>query len=200
MAGLAFGATAALGLGGCGTPERGSEASSEEWVELVTEGRTSPAPVRPYTIERLPAEKLRLAGAAKSMDDLLLTLEIALAEHDTTRLEGLMIDEREYREILYPAFPAAHSPINARFETLWLTHYPDAHRGVRQILGEYGGRDVRVLAVRFEHPDQDFVNFVLHETSHVDAEVDGVREDNLRLFGSVVRVGDQWKVLSYPDD
>ena len=68
------------------------------------------------------------------------------------------------------------------------------------LLRNYGGRDVRVMNVRFDRPDQDFVNFTLHETSRVDAEIDGVREDDLRLFGSVVRVGDQWKVLSYPDD
>ncbi len=190
LAGLALGAIAALGLGGCGAPERDDAASSEEWV--------GPAG-RPYRIERLPPEKLLLTGAARSMDDLLLTLEVALAEHDTSRLEDLMIDEREYRDILYPAFPAAHPPINARFETLWITHYPDAYRGLRRLLGEYGGRDVRVLAVRFERPDQDFVNFVLHETSRVDADVDGVRKNDLRLFGSVVRVGDQWKILSYPD-
>lgn len=206
LAGLALGAIAAPGLGGCGAPERDSqEASSEERVELSTEERVAPgAPVRstdrPYPIERLPPEKLLLRGAARSMDDLLLTLEVALAEHDTTRLEDLMINEREYRDILYPAFPAAHPPINARFVTLWITHYPDAFRGLRRLLGEYGGRDVRILAVRFARPDQDFVNFVLHETSHVDAMIDGVREDDLRLFGSVVRVGDQWKVLSYPDD
>lgn len=46
---------------------------------------------------------------------------------------------------------------------------------------------------------QDFVNFQLHETSEVDLVVDGERRTD-RLFGSVVQVGGQWKVLSYPDD
>jgi hypothetical protein len=155
---------------------------------------------RPYRIGKLPPSQLRLSGAATGLDDLILTLEVALAEHDTTRLLDVMIDEREYREILYPAFPAAHPPINAGFETLWVTHFPDAYRGLMLLLGAYGGRDVRILRVRFDRADQDFVNFTLHENSHVDAEIDGVREDDLRLFGSVVRVGDQWKVLSYPDD
>lgn len=185
---LAFGAYAALGLGGCGAPERGGQASSEEHIAD-----------RSYEIEPLPPGKLHLDGAARSMDDLLLTLEVALARHDTSRLEDLMINEREYREVLYPAFPAAHPPINASFETLWITHYTDAYRGLRRLLGVYGGRDVRILTTRFKKPDQDFVNFVLHETSRVDADIDGVRQENLRLFGSVVRVGDQWKVLSYPD-
>ncbi|MGH7551339.1 MAG: hypothetical protein ACREMD_05970 [Gemmatimonadota bacterium] len=173
---LVFVAVTATGLGGCGKADG-----------------------RPYDIEELPSEELRLTGSAPSLDDLLLTFEVALVEHDTTRLLDLMITEREYREILYPAFPAAHPPINARFETLWVTHYPDARRGLMRLLRDYGGRDVPILDLRFERPDQDFVNFVLHETSRVDAEVDGVREDDLRLFGSVVRVGDQWKILSYPD-
>jgi hypothetical protein len=155
---------------------------------------------RSYRIEKLPPSQLRLSGAATSLDDLILTLEVALAEHDTTRLLDLMIDEREYRGILYPAFPASHPPMNASFETLWITHFPDAYRGLMLLMRHYGGRDLRVLNLRFDRPDQDFVNLVLHETSHVDAEIDGVREDNLRLFGSVVRVRDQWKVLSYPDD
>jgi hypothetical protein len=177
---------------------------SSESGDFATEAVVSSAPAdsstRPYRIEKSPPSKLRLTGSAASLDGLLLTLEVALAEHDTTRLLDLMIDEREYREILYPAFPAAHPPINASFETLWITHFPDAYRGLMLLLRRYGGRDVRILNLRFDRPDQDFVNFTLHETSHVDAEIDGVREDDLRLFGSVVRVGDQWKVLSYPDD
>ena len=204
LACLAFGVAAAPGLGRCGAPERDGRASLEERVANPAENPGQAAdpqtPARSYRIEELPPEKLRLTGAAKSLDDLLLTLEVALAKQDTARLFDLMITEREYREILYPAFPAAHPPINASFETLWVTHYPDALRGLRRVLRDYGGRDARILNVRFDKPDQDFVNFVLHQTSRVDAEIDGVREDDLRLFGSVVRVGDQWKVLSYPDD
>jgi hypothetical protein len=76
----------------------------------------------------------------------------------------------------------------------------DSYRGLLRILERYGGRDVRVTAIRFDEPDQDFVNFVLHETSRVDVTVDGEPRSNARLFGSVVRIGDQWKVLTYPDD
>ncbi len=200
LACLVFGVVVTPGLSGCGPPERDASLSSESG-DFATEIEAPPdSAERSYRIERLPTSKLRLRGAAANLDDLLLTLEVALAEHDTTRLLDLMIDEREYREILYPAFPAAHPPVGASFETLWVTHFPDAHRGLMRLVGTYGGRDVRILQVRFDRPDQDFVNFTLHQTGHVDAEIDGVREDDLRLFGSVVRVGDQWKVLSYPDD
>ena len=200
LACLVFGVVASPGLSGCGPPERGPSPSSESGDFATEIEAPADSTERSYRIERLPPSKLRLRGAAASLDDLLLTLEVALVEHDTTRLLDLMIDEREYREILYPAFPAAHPPINAGFETLWVTHFPDAHRGLMRLVGTYGGRDVRILQVRFDRPDQDFVNFILHESRHVDAEIGGVREDDLRLFGSVVRVGDQWKVLSYPDD
>lgn len=159
-----------------------------------------PVPGRGYEIEPLPAEVLALQGAAGSLDELVRTVERGLVEHDTTRLDALMIDEREYREILYPAFPASRPPINAGFETLWALQYPDSYRGLRKLLERYGGQEIRVTAIRFEAPDQDFVNFVLHETSRVDAVVDGDTLRDLRLFGSVVRVGDQWKVLTYPDD
>jgi hypothetical protein len=151
-------------------------------------------------IERLPPEELRLEGAASSLDALLRTVERGLAESDTSRLNGLMIGDREYRDILYPAFPAAHPPINAGFETLWILQYPDSYRGMQRLLALYGGRDVHILNVRFDEPDQDFVNFVLHEGSRVDLTVDGERMLDTRLFGSVVEIGDQWKVLTYPDD
>jgi hypothetical protein len=158
-----------------------------------------PDPGRGYVIEPLPAEKLRLGGAAGSLDELLRTVERGLAGSDTSRLDALMIDEREYREILFPAFPASHPPVNADFETVWILQYPDSYRGLRRLLERYGGREIRVTAIRFDEPDQDFVNFVLHETSRVDVTVDGEPRSNVRLFGSVVRVGDQWKVLTYPD-
>lgn len=150
-------------------------------------------------IEPLAPEELRLDGAAGSLDDLIWTVERSLAESDTARLQDLMINEREYRDILFPAFPASHPPINAGFETVWILQYPDSFRGLRRLLERYGGRDVHVLAVRFDHPDQDFVNFILHETSRVDITVDGETLQDVRLFGSVIRIGHQWKVLTYPD-
>lgn len=154
---------------------------------------------RVYAIEPLPREALWLEGPAESLDDLLRTVERGLAERDTTRLHDLMINEREYRDILFPAFPASHPPINAGFETVWILQYPDSYRGLHRILERYGGRNVRITAVRFDDPDQDFVNFILHETSRVDATIDGLALRNIRLFGSVIRVGEQWKVLTYPD-
>ena len=160
----------------------------------------SPETERGYVIERLPPEELRLEGAASSLDDLLRTVERSLADSDTSRLLDLMIGEREYRDILYPAFPAAHPPINASFETLWVLQYPDSFRGMHRLLALYGGRDVHILNVRFDEPDQDFVNFVLHQGSRVDLTVDGERILDTRLFGSAVEVGDQWKVLTYPDE
>ncbi|HYO45969.1 MAG TPA: hypothetical protein VEY33_04690 [Gemmatimonadota bacterium] len=155
---------------------------------------------RGYVIEPLLPSELVLGGAVGSLEDLLRTVERGLAESDTSRLDELMIDEREFRDILFPAFPAAHPPINAGFDTVWILQYSDSYRGLRRLLREYGGRNVRILAVRFDRPGQDYVNFVLHETSRVDLTVDGRREEDGRLFGSVIQVGDQWKVLTYPDD
>jgi hypothetical protein len=154
---------------------------------------------RGYAIEPLPQEALSLEGAAESLDDLLRTVERGLAERDTTRLHDLMINEREFRDILFPAFPASRPPINASFETVWILQYPDSYRGLQRILERYGGRDVRITAIRFDEPDQDFVNCVLHETSRVDVTIGGEALRNIRLFGSVIRVGEQWKVLTYPD-
>ncbi len=154
---------------------------------------------RDYEIPRLGEEDLRLSGAASSLEDLLRTVERALAERDSTRLLELLVTDREFGEILFPSFPAAHPPINAPLETVWMLHVGDALRGWRKVMREYGGKDVRIHDIRFEKPDQDFVNFVAHETSRVDLEVDGVRRENVQLFGSVFHVGDQYKVLSYPD-
>lgn len=153
-----------------------------------------------YTIEPLPPESLRLTGAATNLDGLRRTVERALADSDTLRLFDLMVTMEEYRRILYPAFPAAHPPIGADFASIWVNHYPDSYRGLKHLMRRFGGREVHILDIRFDHPHQDFVNFVLHETSRVDIETDGAREDNVRLFGSVFRVGDQWKVLSYPEE
>jgi hypothetical protein len=180
----------ASGLTACGEPAGGA---GSDTIAVAIE------PGRGYAIEPLPPEALVLTGAAASLDDLLRTVESGLAVSDTTRLYDLMISEREYRQILFPAFPASHPPITAGFETVWILQYPDSYRGLMRLLERYGGRDIRILAVRFDRPDQDFVNFVLHETSRVDVTVDSEPLENVRLFGSVVRIGDQWKVLTYPD-
>ena len=180
---------AAAVLTACGSPRDDAAGSST----------LPPDSGRGYVIEPLAPEKLRLDGAAGSLDELLRTIERGLAQSDTARLDDLMIDAREYREILFPAFPAAHPPINADFETLWVLQYPDSYRGLRRLLERYGGRDIRVTAIRFDEPDQDFVNFVLHETSRLEITVDGEPRSGVRLFGSVVEVADRWKILTYPD-
>jgi hypothetical protein len=155
---------------------------------------------RGYEIPRLPPERLRLSGAADGLDGLLRTVEQAIAERDSIRLQALLVTPEEFRDILFPAFPAAHPPINADFETVWVLQAGDSQRGLRHLLHDYGGRQVRILSVRFEKPGQDFVNFVLDETSRVDLEVDGAHESGVRLFGSVFHIGDQYKILTYPDD
>lgn len=151
-------------------------------------------------IAPLPAESLQLSGAAGSLDRLVERIETGLEAGDLAGLLQLMVTEDEYRRILYPAFPASRPPISADFATIWVLHYPDAYRGLKRLLRKYEGRDLEILAVRFDRPDQDFVNFVLHETGRVDLVLDGERQENVRLFGSVFRVGNQWKLLSYPDD
>lgn len=210
----AFGALAIAGaVAGRGTGSAdgaGSSAASAQAVPSGSDGGALPgdtlvAPLpkwapKGYALEPIPPEARRLEGAAGSLDAMLRTIETGLAERDTQRLFDLMINEREYREIFYPALPAAHPPIDARFETLWVTHFPDAWRGLKEALGRYGGKDVKILAVRFAAPNQDFVNFALHQTSRVDLVVDGKRIADARLFGSVLVVDGRWKVLSWPDD
>lgn len=188
---------------GCGVGKAsGGSADRDAVAEPPTATVEAPAPSdtgRDYDIPHLPAEKLRLTGAATGLDDPLRTIETSLAQRDSARLQELMVTPREYEEILFPSFPAAHPPIDASFETIWVLHVTDAQRGLRRVLRDHGGKDVRILDVRFERPDQDFVNFVLDETSRVDLEVNGARVKNVQLFGSVLHIGDQYKVLSYPD-
>jgi hypothetical protein len=193
---LVFSAAIVWGTWAC--EKRGGASALEEPVPAAAGDPGQPG--RGYEIPRLPADRLRLSGAAKGLDGLLQTLEQSLAEKDSVRLQELLVTPLEYRDILFPSFPAAHPPINADFETVWLLQASDSQRGLRQLLRDYGGRKVRILGIRFERPNQDFVNFVLDESSHVDVDVDGVRTENLRLFGSVFHSGDQYKILSYPDD
>lgn len=178
----------------------GGGSTGEDGARILTPPPEAAAAEHPYVIAPLPPESLRLTGAAGSLEELLERVETGLETGHTEGLLELMVTADEYRRILYPAFPASRPPISAEFATIWVLHYPDAYRGLRRLLRTYEGHDLEILAIRFDRPDQDFVNFVLHETSRVDIELDGERRPNARLFGSVFRVGDQWKVLSYPDD
>jgi hypothetical protein len=198
VAGAAFAVIAARQS----APAAGPASASREATTLAAPSTPVPSAAgrMGYEILRLDPDRLRLTGAAASLDDLLRTVERALAERDSTRLQELLVTEREFREILFPAFPAAHPPINADFASVWVNHFPDSQRGLRQLLEDYGGRRIRIQSIRFDRPGQAFVNFVLDETSHVDLEVDGQRRSDVQLFGSVFHVGDQYKMLSYPDD
>lgn len=153
---------------------------------------------RGYVIEPLSVEELRVDGATGSLEELLRTVERGLAESDTVRLTELMIDEREYRDILFSAFPVSHPHqrrIRDRLDPAVPGLLPRAEAPAGTVRRKGHPRARRSLrspgpGLRQLHPARDQPcrrhggRRLLHD---------------VRLFGSVIRIGDQWKVLTYPD-
>ena len=135
-----------------------------------------------------------------SPEDLAREVVDALNHRDANRLLGLALTEPEFKAHVWPHLPANRPERAVPFGFVWtrLHHRSTAHLGA--VLATHGGRDLRVVSVRFRGETTDYGPFEVRRSAEVIIrEADG-RERAARLFGSVLVQGGRCKLFSYVVD
>ena len=137
-----------------------------------------------------------LDNGQPSKEALAELLLLGLREKDRELLESLRVTEREYTDLLFPEFPAAGGNAAASFH--WMLLQTGSVPGIESALEAYGGVDYELLEVIATKGTQDYRTFRIH--SKVELRVRRRSDQSLgqiRVCGSMVERGGQFKVLSY---
>jgi hypothetical protein len=142
-----------------------------------------------------------LVHARSSLDEVALAALAALERKDAAALQDLRITKREYVELLFPEFPMARDPRNTVTpEFAWFLLDSKSRSGLNEALQDHGGQRLELLEVIVSEGIEEYDSFRLHKK--VKLRVGSPEKDEeavIRLFGSVVELDGQFKILSYPD-
>lgn len=119
------------------------------------------------------------------------------AREDLSALQTLALTEQEFREHVWPELPVSRPERNMPFEYVWGQTAQRSDHSLRQTYARYRGEPFTLVGVEFEGETTDYPTFsVSRRTVLVVTNAEGA-EERLRLFGSLLRQGDRYKVYSY---
>jgi len=123
----------------------------------------------------------------------------ALHRRDATTLEQLAINEREFRDHVWPALPAARPERNLPFSYVWGDLHQKSRAALSEVLTEHGGRRYQFLDLEFE-AETDYRTYRVHRETRVNVREASGPPVTLRLCGSMLEQDGRWKVFSYVVD
>lgn len=124
----------------------------------------------------------------------------AMTRRDEVALRTLALDEREFREVVWPELPASRPERNLPFSFVWGDLRVKSDSGLARTLGEYGGRTFEVEHVSFAGGTSQYRTFVVHREVVVVARDSAGRRETLQPFGSAIEKNGGFEVFSYVVD
>lgn len=121
----------------------------------------------------------------------------ALRRRDASRLSQLALSEAEFRTHLWPYLPVSRHEGNVPFKFVWQQLNRRSQAYLQALLHEYGGRELRVIAVRFRGDTTDYGPVRVHRHTELVVRDESGRERTVRLFGSILVRGTRHKLFSY---
>jgi|SoiMethySBSTD1v2_1073268.scaffolds.fasta_scaffold272696_2 hypothetical protein len=144
-----------------------------------------------------------LRDGARSVDDLMQDLVLAIRENDEGALRRLRVNEEEYRNVILPGSvapneaPREYAP---KFETyLWGSLDQKNRHSERNLLGVYGGRSLTVENTLFKRGVRVYRGYTAHSQLDLKLRDDKGAEVTFEM-GSVAEVGDRYKFISFIRD
>jgi hypothetical protein len=124
----------------------------------------------------------------------------ALAERDVAAMRALAIDEKEFREHIWPELPASRPERNLPFSYVWGDLHQKSEAALQRTLAQHGGRRYVLSGLRFAGETTQYATYAVHRDTMLRIRDESGRESEVRLFGSTVEKDGAWKVFSYVVD
>lgn len=141
-----------------------------------------------------------LEGTLDSPDAVVQDLVTALEHGDEGRLAALALDDREFREVVWPELPASRPERNLPADFVWNDLAQKSRNSLRQTLARHAGSRLEVVRVEFAGEATPYPSFTVHRRSRVIVRTADGREAPLTLFGSLIEQRGRYKVFSYAVD
>lgn len=142
-----------------------------------------------------------LDGGLDSPEAVAAAVVAALEARDRSALEELVVDEREFRQLVWPRQPAARPERNIPWEYAWRSLSARSRQQLRGRLVEWvRGTRPAVVSVAFTGETTDYGTYRVHRRSAVTLRDAAGRLTTVRVFGSLIEQGGRYKVFSYVVD
>lgn len=140
--------------------------------------------------------KARLSGGASSEREIAGMVLQALEDRNEDALHALRITEDEYKDHVFPEFAEAKGTIPAGFH--WFHLDVRSHAGVQKSLARFGGVHLELLDVLPTRGITEYATYHLFNRVELVVRFPDGREEQVRIFGSLVHMDGVWKILSFP--
>jgi hypothetical protein len=140
-----------------------------------------------------------LTNTFGSADEAARALLDSVAAKDRERLEAMAVNEREFKEHVWPELPAARPDRNLPFSYVWGDLHQKSQLGLAAILERHGGHRYRLQRVGFGGVTE-YASYVVHRDSSFDVIDDAGQQRTVQLCGSMLEEGGRWKIFSYVID
>lgn len=144
--------------------------------------------------EGLPAPSA-LSGGAPSREALVRRFVEAVEAHDTATLRSVVVNRAEFAYLYYPTSPEA----SMRPDLAWFLGQQNSEKGIVRLLRRAGGTGMRYVRHSCEPtPRQKGENRVWDRCLVTFTQ--GADTTTIRMFGSVIERGGEFKLVSYAND
>jgi hypothetical protein len=124
----------------------------------------------------------------------------AVEKRDIESLNNLALNEREFRDLVWPELPAARPERNLPFSYVWGDLHQKSDARLRQTLAKHGGNGYELVSIAFTGGTTDYPSYRVHRDSEIVLTTRDSQRKTERLFGSVLEQGGRFKVFSYAID
>jgi hypothetical protein len=135
-----------------------------------------------------------------SPTDLASAVLDAIASRDRLALDALALSAREFRERVWPELPASRPERNLPLDYVWGDLHQKSQGHLGQTLAHYGGRRFALVDIEFLGETTSYPTFDVSRKAQLRVRNDQGEEQVIRLFGSILRSGAEYKVFSYVVD
>jgi siroheme synthase (precorrin-2 oxidase/ferrochelatase) len=122
----------------------------------------------------------------------------AVYNNDIERLKAMAITSEEYESYIWPQSPLSKiKQWQENYDFVWKQQFSRSSHSLRQMLARYGGRQYTLIRVRFEDDTTDHAIYKAHRDARLLVENPEGKEMELNLFGSIVEMDSQFKIMSF---
>jgi hypothetical protein len=141
-----------------------------------------------------------VANSHASPGELARAVLSAFERRDLAALRALALDEREFKDHVWPELPAARPERNLPFSFVWGDLHQKSEASLGAALSGRGGQHFELVAVKFLGDTTQYETYVVHRRSSLTVKDASGAEQEVRLFGSVFEKDGRFKVFSYVVD
>lgn len=139
-----------------------------------------------------------LSTACSSPEELGSRVLEAVYHNDAERLKSMAITEEEYLTYIWPQSPLSRiKEWQDNYDFVKNQHFSRSRLALRQMLGRYGGRTYTLVRLNFKGETTQHTIYKAHRDARLIVKKPDGEEVELNLFGSIVEMDGQFKIMSF---